>query len=1135
MSGRDRNGFLDSLDKENTCLGYTKSRPLTASALLYENVSAELFLPTITTIDDKDESLLPLWWRDFKSSFDHSLVMDRHLLVVIDSNVCIGSIDEGVRDTPHAIIDTLRLILAQKLGTCLDFRELPVSLLRLYFAGQQRLRRFITRMPNHTLRALHHIISLEQEEQQTEEDEYKMLCESIERYLITLMDTIFCSFERSLLTVVRALHLGTQWCRFNLNASLDQDPYWANIPRPVDDERRHCIWLTCVWRINATLLIERYLKPWETEKAQEWIHYRLKLFRASHLDLMSAMVKYNVYDDQSLLRGGTTQPLFWQYYPACTRICCAEEMPDFVKYTTDNFKTGSELKERSSLEDMFGHLFVNKTAPNICKIRNSYEITTRYGEEYPILYDILKNVLKCVLLGNLPHARGELNMVALMKINLSFEADEADAILTEAEWLEKTKDKTVKRQRSKKKSKDELIYVKTPFKLWLLLCRHFGLFLLKEYLFYIADTSGCFNEMLSVDYKFLQYKKIVMIGNGRCRNELARQALSRAWHLPFDWSIIEYEKKSKVTYDIKSGEIKKFHAWALSLSRKVWKGNFMEILAKKMTNTEDESATAVASTYVPFYYIDGKEEPSKDRVISLLELHLICWCMSKNPRNRLETRWFQVMGMSSRGVETIREWLFHYEDSDIADHSYKKLITQFQAHSMKDYMILKTVLKLIDYYRSERIFHLPINYAKRQIYALRNLLHVEEWEPTPPLLGFVYQCPGCHKYANTIVEPLDTRPRCPLHGAIPLLYASSLADAMTTPKKKKNLVIATKKKKKNTTGNSPKAIEQNTAATSCFLNMAFYNMHNTGLYCSKYSTGYKHALAHDDTPEAQTRIIMRRRDRTSMIRSNKTLLLYDSDTAINQHTNIAATSTHTTIERQTKKDQWLLEIRAHEFNPEEDDAMRDFDDNEVTKDPLSSDEVNITTAAIDTRVEQQTPKKNNKRVIISRVNDAITGLNYTCNRQLQMIDFIGIIKNGKALCVECGSMTEVKNFNITNQGITCNRHRIVKEDSIVMTHQQQPMNDKYELHPLDVVRKDTLGVSPSHCIERELCSHCGEGASRCRITVIGHRFKLIKVSLCRVCFELCRCFAKQIVTAKQLLSHLKDKRIISPTSFSMIK
>jgi hypothetical protein len=1103
--------------------------------------------------------------------------MDRHFLAAIDSNVCIGSVDEGARDTPHAITESLSLILAQKFASQLDFRELPVSLLRLYFTGQKRLRRFITCIPNYMLKELLHIISLDTVDLFIP-DEYSDQCSLVERYFIDVLDTSLCAFERSLSTVVCALHTTDKaWRRFNLLNSLEKDPFWTNLPRPMlttgGTPQKHCIWLTCVWRINVSLLIERYLKPWESEKAHEWISYRLKLFRASHLDLMSIMVKHSVYDDTTLLRGGEASSLFWSTYPGCARICCAEEMPDFVSYATDNFKTGSELKERSTLEDMIGHIFVNKTAPNICKIRNSFDIMIRYGEEYPILYDLLKNVLKCTLLGHLPNARGTLNMVAAIKVNLSFNADEADKIIPEEEWLVATKDKSVKRQRSKKKEKDELIYVKTPFKLFLLLCRHFVLFRLKEFFFYIAESSGCFNEMLSIDHKFLQYKEIVKMGNGRCLNELSRQAATRAWHLPFDWSVIEYEKKSNVTYDIKSGEIKKFHAWALKLSRKVWKGNFVEILSKKMTNTEMaidmSNGKATTEPYVPFYYIDndedggggGGETASADRIISLGELHFICWCMSKSPSRILETRWFKVIGMSREGVATVREWLYYYEEHSIPDNSLKDLIAEFQAHSMKDYMILKTVLKLIAYYKTEQIFHLPVEYAKRQIYALRNLLHVEEWEPTPPLLGFVYQCPGCLKYANTVVEPLDDRPRCPLHCSVPLIYAASFAAAISTPAKpvakKKCLAKKKKKIKKATTQKAQQQQQQqqqpNTMPTSCFLNMAFYNMHDGGLYCSKYSAGYKHALAKEDTPEAGTRIIMRRHDNGIVVRSNKTLLVYEGDERAknaracryrdddedgggglfyNQKSN---------LDRQSKKDEWLLQIRESEFDPGNDDMLEEFgnDAGEVIE-PIKEAGEEEGDKGSDVKVSDKkvatTTKNTNKKVILGRVNDAITGFNYTCNRQLQLIDFIGIIKNGKALCVECGSMTEVKNFNINNQGITCNRHRFVLDDlttpikmstikrnHLFTTTPESTKSNKYELHPLDIVRKDSLVDTP-HYLETSQCTYCNEGAARCRLAVIGHRFKLIKVSLCRPCFEICRGFSKQIITAKELLHHLKEKR-----------
>ena len=82
---------------------------------------------------------------------------------------------------------------------------------------------------------------------------------------------------------------------------------------------------------------------------------------------------------------------------------------------------------------------------------------------------------------------------------------EADREITEAQWAELTRNKSLKR---KKNGEAELQFRKTLFKLWLLLLRHFVLFLLKEWLLYIAESSGYFDEICNTTYKWPRGKEL---------------------------------------------------------------------------------------------------------------------------------------------------------------------------------------------------------------------------------------------------------------------------------------------------------------------------------------------------------------------------------------------------------------------------------------------------------------------------------------------------------------------------------------------------------------------------------------------------------------------------------------------------
>lgn len=1074
--------------------------------------------------------------------------MDRHFLSALQSLVGIASIDESAwypvsTTTTTTTIETLRLILAQKFESQqLNFRELPVSLLRLYFSGQNRLRRFITRLPHTKLNALVYLLHQDglalpldvcPSTDPYTDTHYQQKCLGVERYLTSLLDYVFCSFERTLQQFLSSAPPH----RFGVDDALKKDSYWANFP--VQPTTNHVVWLTCVWRMNVTILLCKLLLPWDDEASREWLTYQCKLYRDTHLDLLSAMLKNDVYDDERVV---TTTHLLHANYPLCNRVCCAEELPDFVGYATDHFKMGSNLKERFTLDDKIGHIFVGKTGPNICKIRNFYDIIIRYGEEDPIIYELLKNVIKCVLLGNLPNSRGTLNIMARIKINLSFAREETDAEIPEEVFRELTKNKSMKRTRSKKKTKDELIYTKTKFKLWLLLCRHFVLYLLKEFLFYIAESSHWFNEILSVDYKFIRYRQIVLLGNGRCRKKLSQQAKQRSLTEAFDWNVIEFEEKSTDTYDIKSGEIKKFHAWCLTVARKIQKDDFMKILAKKMTNTEE--SIGLSPSYKPFYYVAGNgEEASPECVISLEDLHFLCWYMTKmkdkNKDHLLETRWFQVMGMSAGGLADLRMWYFMYSRYDIPDNSLKEIIKEFHANSTKDYMILKTVLRLIDYYKHDQVFHLPISWAKKQMYALRNLLGVEDWEPTPPLLGFAYQCTGCHKFANPIIDPtLVTATATPTPTPTPVLAESSKRAA---GKRHATATIAA------ALASNATMTSVNNNLTSCFLNTALYNMDDGRLYCPKYTSGYKHALLDNDTYN-EGQIVMRKKDGSVIVRSNKTVLLFPSSRSLPPPPSIPSVTSRATSsvrEREEKKFQWLLDVRAFELNETDDVACGLFAANR--EEETSGDSPTSTVVVVPTPLPKVAtiPKKSNKKIILGYVNRAISDMNLTCNTELMCIDTIGTVKNLKVRCVECGSMTEMKNHNATNHGITCGRHKNIYDSDFVSTlaklekrvvHKQQqqqqqdtPIGVSYypqratnqmlrnQLHPLDVVSKDVVV---------EQCAYCDINLSKYRITGIGHHRAIIKIALCKSCYSLCTSLLSkhQLFTVVEIYHHLRAKQ-----------
>jgi hypothetical protein len=119
---------------------------------------------------------------------------------------------------------------------------------------------------------------------------------------------------------------------------------------------------------------------------------------------------------------------------------------------------------------------------------------------------------------------------------------------------------------------------------------------------------------------------------------------------------------------------------------------------------------------------------------------------------------------------------------------------------------------------------------------------------------------------------------------------------------------------------------------------------------------------------------------------------------------------------------------------------------------------------------QQAPVENNKKRIMRLVQDPIRAW-YNCQVPMRRIDMVGVVKNGKTLCVECGCMTEYRNYNMTHYGPVCMQHL-----SCTMQHhhptyrqeqhqlrQQTPQQQRKARHPY---------AQPEHGAERRLCRLC---------------------------------------------------------------
>ena len=1179
-----------------------KSRPLVQSSFCEERVCPSLFLPTLNSTAAE-----PVWLKKLDQSFNQSLLLDRHFLREIETNMCIGSLQE---EKPFHSVSSHLLILAQiNLNT--NIRELPVSLLRLFFAGQQHFSSIVERISFDAFRHLCQLfgIPLLTPERRDESSEQKL-----QQYLMLLCDYTFCSFERTLRYLTKSIYTHKQIpFQMTFQQIFSSSAYWEGFflgipPQGIQEMHKHLILYTIVWRIYVTLLLEDYVKPWHNEETEHWFLYKTKLFRDTHLDLLSIATKDGLYEDEQL------HNLLRIYYPTSNRICCVEELPDLSIYATDNYKTGPHLKERTTLPEKISHYSCIKTFNNICKDRNWWDIIRTYGEQHPIIYDHIKLGIKCVLLGNLPGSLGQLSLAARIRINISFFPEYADEDMTREEidatmlpnsnpyiLAEEKRKKKLAKEKAKNLSKDQLAsvmkafdtkealkmnYTKTRFKMWLIKCRYFASSLMKEILFYTQESDGLMNRFLSLNQKWIQYKLIIRLANGKCRNEISRQISLCQWSI--NWFVIEnIEKSQDNKYDLKKGEIMYFHNKALTVSDKVRKRDFIGIVLIKSTAIEEKIDLDKLPPIEPIYCDTLPQDGSPQQKMTLEELHFITYCMAMEQTPLVKTSLFQAMGMSREGIITLRELMMEYYTYAIPDDSIKKRIRAFLERSIQDYIIMKTAFKMIEYYRKrEHVFHLPIQFAHRQIHALRRRqLKIDDHDPTPEKLGVHYQCHGCQNFATTKIFPQDypsysnyselshSRFRVFSNFVSPNPAtgeenASEIQPTNTglgcedivlcfdgknyrTLEHYKTLIATTtnssgsarkprelKEGKEGKKKKKPKK-KDNVGDNISFLSIASYNSHDGMPYCERNKRNGisgKFSLKSIDTKKTESVVIMRTRNSKIKVYSHRTI-----SSKVNDEDG----------DYQEEEE----EEREEEDDEDDEEDEDDEDDEDSGKrgkgtrrkkkhseqstedyDPLPylelmSDNLSELTKENFDRMEQYVKqrtgdfvlpkhKENNKRKILNIILEPLHKL-YNCRVPMQEIDMIGLVKNGKTLCVECGMMTEYKNFNMSPYGPVCNTHplaslmhhhpswvnhnhlqngtsmtqllqqvRTLDDEFLTQGEMSKFANKRKILHPSVLLARNERSIS---------CEICHQSDIAVRLTFQSDSFLLSTIKCCFVC------------------------------------
>lgn len=778
----------------NNCLGYRKARALTGSLLKNEQVNIKLInIPKLNLYPS-----ICNWFKHFLTTLPHSLILDRHYN---------NNIEHTVRLSNHKFFgESFNYSNEINEQSSYELRRIPIILLRGYFNKINIINFCLKKCTYDSFKRC--LILMESDnfykydENKSNIDEYY---ENANEYFKLIIELSLLSFEKCFHIIVNKLYKKEWLPLVNLFENINTWDYWKGINLPNlyknkdDIINSGCLLLFVIlWRINATLVIEKELffyyynnstssllcndvifnhgkgnlydlydsyyskktpkknidcKYHNQDKSfkMENVRYNFLLFRDTHLPLLTIIIKNKNYYDLDLSYNG----ILMNNYPSSFNICCIDELPDMTSLLplmNTWYDTGTKRETSEYLIDAMRHIYTIKPVNRICLIRNISKMLNDYSKKYPIVIELFKLTMKCVLLGNLPYAKNPLDLNARIHVYSMYDKD--NIIFEE-------------------KGNNVNDWVLN----WTNNYRYFTLFILREYLFYTCENQKVLIHTLSKNYKWDSFVLYARYANGDVRKIISKQCHTLKDGSKIDWKPIEHrEKLNPKDNERKSGILKGYHTQTLEFADKLKKYKFTTILQKRMRSIEpeldiqklnnlvhDESfiyQTSIIPENSPLYrYQKKKEIPinSTKFYLNYEQFHFLCWCVAQRKRPFIETKWLHLLNMSEKGIKTVKDLILSYYEYNKPDNSFKKQAKKFFNESPIDYLLLKIYLKTVEFYNDINIFYLPYDTTLNQFNAIRKSLRLEKYETTPLKSGFGYLCMGCHRWANKITDSYDNQ------------------------------------------------------------------------------------------------------------------------------------------------------------------------------------------------------------------------------------------------------------------------------------------------------------------------------------------------------------------------------------------
>jgi hypothetical protein len=820
--------FRPSLSQTNACLGARKSRPLAGN-----NGGATATLPHEFIADDPvtlaHAHHLPQAWLQFLSTAPTAVLSDRALILPPSARAARGC-GVGIRESMVPAV-WLRLFLH------LDDSSSPD-------ATQHHMETLVKeRISPSIVSDLLIILSPHPppDGPQKESSNDRQRCQTLASLLVDIGRATFTTFERSfaqlevleplldclLQHAVRESHVKNvryPWLHETIISEFRG--FHKNLPPTASKAR---VWRTAMARIMATLLFQMVIRPWPAYQAATFgaaFAKHARYFMDTHLSVLvtTSYIATNPAPGMSQLMEeldhwwltpatpqGDSRLAFW--YPNCTRVVCAEELPDLMgmMFATNFWYDLPSKKTHTSLLFALIHI-LSKVLNNVCQRRGFNTIIVSMMRTYPVIRNMICLIMEASLLGNMPHAESRLPLAARMRIHATFT------------WTTNNGES----ERNSDKERYERVYA------WIMTHPLITMNLLREYMFYCIESNGPIDMLRGLSGNWQRYKAISRQLQGQIRRHVAHQVALHGLRGKIEWDELERVKGQTTV-----GEVLRWHEKQKAYNVKLRKDTILALLLKKARSMEKKFV--ITQDDIDWMKKDGKLEA----------LHVFCWQaalerhMTRDDdgyiRSMIKTGFFKLFGMDEQSWWEFREWLHLSDEYVFPDDGIKKLFGRMYRRSPRSYMVFKNAWFLIDFYSNDLLFFRPIDEMRFSLISARFNILVPKDVATQPRLGYGYYCDGCMKWGNTPVEiSAELVGMAPAHVSAPKKKRRRPVVTPTPPPPP--LVVVSTTPLGNNSGLNKKKREKPPrpwAARACYVadgrapcvNKLYFNMVNAKLYC----------------------------------------------------------------------------------------------------------------------------------------------------------------------------------------------------------------------------------------------------------------------------------------------------------------